>query len=45
MIDPAVLRPVSRLGGITYGRTTSGFELSRPVYKNEVEKEEAKGLL
>ncbi|KIX94021.1 uncharacterized protein Z520_10358 [Fonsecaea multimorphosa CBS 102226] len=31
-IDPAVLRPVSRLGGITYGRTTEAFEIPRPKY-------------
>ena len=30
LIDPAVLRPVSRLGGISYGRLTEGFELPRP---------------
>lgn len=30
LIDPAVLRPISRLGGITYGRTTQAFELPRP---------------
>ena len=32
-IDPAVLKPISRLGGITYGRTTEGFELPRPEYE------------
>jgi flavin reductase (DIM6/NTAB) family NADH-FMN oxidoreductase RutF len=32
LIDPAVLRPVSRFGGITYGRTTEGFELLRPDF-------------
>ncbi|CUM62463.1 uncharacterized protein PRCAT00000013001 [Priceomyces carsonii] len=31
-IDIASLRPVSRLGGITYGRTVDGFELPRPLY-------------
>lgn len=45
IIDPAVLKPVSRLGGITYGRTTSGFELPRPEFKKEVENEEVKGLV
>jgi flavin reductase (DIM6/NTAB) family NADH-FMN oxidoreductase RutF len=33
LIDPAVLKPVSRLGGITYGRTTEGFEIPRPDYE------------
>ena len=32
IIDPAVLRPVSRLGGITYGRTLPGFEIPRPDF-------------
>lgn len=45
IIDAAVLRPLSRLGGITYGRTTDGFELPRPEFKKEVEKEEVKGLV
>lgn len=44
MIDPAVLRPVSRLGGISYGRTTTAYELPRPDFKTEAEKEDAKGL-
>lgn len=38
LIDPAVLKPVSRLGGITYARTTQAFELPRPDY-NEVTKD------
>jgi hypothetical protein len=28
-----VLKPISRLGGITYGRVTQGFEIPRPMYK------------
>jgi flavin reductase (DIM6/NTAB) family NADH-FMN oxidoreductase RutF len=35
LIDPAVLRPISRLGGITYARVTDGFEVPRPVLKEE----------
>lgn len=31
-IDPAVLRPVARLGGIVYGRVTQAFEIPRPRY-------------
>jgi flavin reductase (DIM6/NTAB) family NADH-FMN oxidoreductase RutF len=38
LIDPAVMKPISRLGGITYGRTTQAFELPRPDY-NEVTKD------
>lgn len=30
LIDPAILRPVSRLGGITYARVLDGIELPRP---------------
>jgi flavin reductase (DIM6/NTAB) family NADH-FMN oxidoreductase RutF len=37
LIDPAILRPISRLGGITYARVTDGFELLRPVLKREQE--------
>ena len=41
-----VLRPMSRLGGITYGRLTEGIELLRPDYEETVEKnEEAKKLV
>lgn len=38
LIDPAVLRPIARLGGITYARVVDGFEIPRPVAKEEVEK-------
>lgn len=37
LIDPAVLRPIARLGGITYARVTDGFEFPRPVLNEEVE--------
>lgn len=33
LIDPSVLRPVSRLGGITYGRVTEGVEIPRPDFE------------
>jgi hypothetical protein len=32
---------VSRLGGITYGRVTEGFELPRPQYDETVKDPEA----
>jgi len=38
LIDPAVLRPVSRLGGISYGRTTEYFEIPRPDFEEEKKK-------
>ncbi|KAI8651843.1 Flavin-Reduct domain-containing protein [Fusarium sp. Ph1] len=30
LVDPAILRPISRLGGITYGRVAEAFEALRP---------------
>jgi flavin reductase (DIM6/NTAB) family NADH-FMN oxidoreductase RutF len=41
LIDPAVLKPVARLGGITYSRIVDGFEIPRPVLKDE----KAKGMI
>lgn len=38
LIDPEVLKPVARLGGITYARVTDGFEIPRAVVKEEVKK-------
>ncbi|KIV97320.1 hypothetical protein PV10_01082 [Exophiala mesophila] len=35
LIDPAVLRPIARLGGITYARVTDGVEILRPVLQKE----------
>ncbi|KAI8580390.1 hypothetical protein K450DRAFT_236828 [Umbelopsis ramanniana AG] len=32
------LRPLSRLGGISYGRTTEGYEIPRPKWEEEKEK-------
>lgn len=36
LIDPAVLKPVARLGGITYARVVDGFEIPRPVMQKEI---------
>ncbi|KAK4155173.1 hypothetical protein C8A00DRAFT_31970 [Chaetomidium leptoderma] len=36
IIDPKVLRPISRLGGITYGRVTEGLELPRPDFEKDL---------
>jgi hypothetical protein len=33
---PQVLRPISRLGGITYGRVTEAFEIPRPVFEKDL---------
>jgi len=39
MIDMAVLKPISRLGGISYGRTTDAVEIPRPQLEKELEKD------
>ena len=36
-VDPARLRPVGRMGDITYARVGDGFRLARPVWANEQE--------
>jgi hypothetical protein len=38
------MKPISRLGGITYGRVTQGFELPRPEYKDVIKDSEAEKL-
>ena len=45
LIDPAVLRPMSRLGGITYGRLVDGIELPRPDWEEKVKSGETEGLV
>lgn len=46
LIDIEKLKPVSRLGGITYARTTQGYEKLRPDFDKEVEeKDHVKSLL
>ncbi|CAG8975927.1 hypothetical protein HYALB_00007056 [Hymenoscyphus albidus] len=46
LIDPAVLKPISRLGGITYGRTIDALEIPRPDYEESVKQsEQAKKLV
>jgi flavin reductase (DIM6/NTAB) family NADH-FMN oxidoreductase RutF len=45
IIDPGVLRPMSRLGGITYGRVTEGIELPRPDWKEQMSGGKAEGLI
>ncbi|KAI9055460.1 hypothetical protein LZ554_000414 [Drepanopeziza brunnea f. sp. 'monogermtubi'] len=43
LIDPSVMKAVSRMGGITYGRAIDGVEILRPDYESTVMKnEEAK---
>lgn len=39
LIDIGKLKPVSRLGGISYGRTNEIFELNRPDFKRDVPQE------
>ncbi|GAA5834975.1 hypothetical protein JCM3766R1_002058 [Sporobolomyces carnicolor] len=45
LIDTKELKPVSRLGGISYARTVDAYELPRPVWKNEKEKTEVQAAL
>ncbi|CAG8957328.1 hypothetical protein HYFRA_00010751 [Hymenoscyphus fraxineus] len=46
LIDPAILKPISRLGGITYGRTIDALEIPRPDYEESVKQsEETKKLV
>ena len=35
-----MLRPISRLGGITYGRLTEALELPRPDFERDIGGEE-----
>lgn len=44
-IDPAVLRPMSRMGGIMYGRVVEGCELQRAEFGETKEKGEVDGLI
>ena len=37
LIDPNILKPIGRMGGIGYSRTTDGLEIPRPVLSNERE--------
>ncbi|KAF2488340.1 hypothetical protein BU16DRAFT_231224 [Lophium mytilinum] len=43
-IDPGILRPMSRLGGITYGRLVDGLEIPRPEYDQMIASDEAQKL-
>ncbi|KAK4505792.1 hypothetical protein PRZ48_003757 [Zasmidium cellare] len=45
LIDPQILRPMSRLGGITYGRLMEGIELPRPDWDELKKEAEPKGLV
>lgn len=45
LVDTKGLKPVSRLGGITYARTTEAYELPRPVWNKEKETDPVKALL
>lgn len=42
LVDPDVLRPMSRMGGITYGRVIEGMELPRPEWKSVSEEDKEK---
>lgn len=44
IVDPKVLRPMSRLGGISYARMTEGIEIPRLDWKTERSKERTEVL-
>lgn len=35
-VDPSALRPIARLGGITYSRLGDMFEISRPPWSGDL---------
>ncbi|KAK5663869.1 hypothetical protein OQA88_75 [Cercophora sp. LCS_1] len=45
ILDPNVLRPMSRLGGITYARVTEALELPRPDFEKDIGGAEGFGKL
>lgn len=45
IIDPSILRPMSRLGGIMYGRTVEACEIPRPDFRAKQDEGETKGFL
>jgi flavin reductase (DIM6/NTAB) family NADH-FMN oxidoreductase RutF len=47
LVDPAVLKPMSRMGGISYGRTVEAVEIPRPDFKEQLAdgRVEKEGLL
>jgi len=45
IIDPTVLRPMSRLGGITYGRLLEAIEIPRPDWSEQTKDGKADDLI
>lgn len=43
LVDPGKLRPVTRMGDISYGRVTEGYRIPRPDY--EATKDDIKAAL
>ena len=44
VIDPGILRPMSRLGGITYGRTVEACEIPRLDWAEQEKEGATEGL-
>lgn len=44
IIDPKILKPVARLGGISYARVTEGMEILRPDWQKTVDAKKVEGL-
>ncbi|KAI5357686.1 Putative flavin reductase like domain, FMN-binding split barrel [Septoria linicola] len=45
ILDPNVLRPIARLGGITYARVLEGIEIPRPDWEEMKKEAEPAGLV
>ncbi|KAI9705187.1 MAG: hypothetical protein M1820_005334 [Bogoriella megaspora] len=45
LIDPSILRPVARLGGITYGRMHEAVEIPRPDFEERTKQDNAEHLI
>jgi hypothetical protein len=45
MLDLDILSPVSRLGGISFGRTKTLYEIPRPQWEDEKKKGDLDGLI
>jgi hypothetical protein len=44
VVDAAVLKPVSQLGGIQYARVTDGIELVRPLVGRDLAEDDMKRM-
>ncbi|KAF2092710.1 hypothetical protein NA57DRAFT_82074 [Rhizodiscina lignyota] len=45
LLDPNILKPIARLGGITYGRMVEAIEIPRPDYEEQMKTGRTKDLV